>query len=65
MDLKTHLPRGFAFVRYANERAAQRAVERMDNINLGVGRNIQVAMVSSKTFLSQDESGTMRVATCA
>lgn len=62
MDLKARIPRGFAFVRYSNQRSADRAIESMHDANLGVGRNIQVALISSKTYLSQDESGTMRFA---
>lgn len=62
MDLKTRTPRGFAFVRYADEATAERAVENLHDTNLGSGRNIQVQIVSSKTYLSQDESGTLRVA---
>jgi len=62
MDLKARVPRGFAFVRYANQRSAERAREAMDDTNLGVGRNIQVNIISAKTYLSQDETGSMRMA---
>ena len=62
MDLKTRTPRGFAFVRYADQSTAERAVENLHDTNLGSGRNIQVEIVHSKTYLGQDESDTMRVA---
>ena len=65
MDLKARIPKGFAFVRYANQRSAERAAEAMNDTNLGVGRNIQVNIISAKTYLSQDETRSMRVANFA
>lgn len=65
MDLKARIPKGFAFVRYANQRSAERAVEATNDTNLGVGRNIQVHIISAKTYLSQDETRSMRMANYA
>jgi hypothetical protein len=62
MDLRTRQPRGFAFVRYGHQGTAELAAKSLHDTNLGVGRNIQVAIVSSKTYISQDESDTLRIA---
>jgi RNA recognition motif-containing protein len=56
MDLKAMQPKGFAFVRYLRRDIAERAQKAMNDTNLGVGRNIQVEVVTSKTYLSQDET---------
>lgn len=58
VDLK-HMckPKGFAFVRYIRENDARRAAREMNNVNLGVGRNILVEYLPpQKRFFSQDES---------
>lgn len=62
MDLKSRTFRGFAFVRYGNRRQAELAAKEMHDANLGVGRNIQVAIVTAKTYISQDESDSQYVA---
>jgi RNA recognition motif-containing protein len=62
VDLKSRKPRGFAFVRYGHQGTAELAVKGLNDTNLGVGRNIQLSIVSSKTYMSQDESDTLHVA---
>lgn len=62
MDLKSRKPKGFAFVRYGHYGPAQRAVESLHDTSISEGRNIQLSIIHSKTYLSQDESDTLRVA---
>lgn len=62
MDLKSRTFRGFALVRYGNRRQAELAAREMHDTNLGVGRNIQVSIITAKTYISQDESDTLHVA---
>lgn len=62
MDLKARTFRGFALVRYGNRRQAELAAREMNDTNLGVGRNIQVSIITAKTYMSQDESDTLHVA---
>lgn len=56
LDMKSRVSKGFAFVRYGNERSALEALERMNNTNLGYGRNIEVSIPKGKTYIGQDES---------
>jgi len=61
IDLKTRTHRGFAFIRYSHEGAANLALKNMDDANLGVGRNIRVSRCSTATYFSQDETATGKV----
>ena len=56
MDLKEKKHKGFAFVRYIDLLSARSAVQYMDNVNLGIGRNIHVTMELVRNYFSQDES---------
>lgn len=56
MDLKTRTFRNFAFVRYISKIAAVRAWEELDNVNLGIGRNIRVSQSFAPQYFGMDES---------
>lgn len=51
-------PLGIAFVRYTSPHSAQRAVEQMNGVNLGIGRDIIVTASKSKSYFNQDETFT-------
>ena len=59
MDLKTRKFRNFGFVRFMDKRAATRAWEELENVNLGVGTNINVLPSFVPTYFSMNESEEM------
>lgn len=59
MDLKTKRFRNFGFVRFMDKMAALRAWEELENVNLGVGTNINVLPSFVPTYYSMNESAEM------
>jgi len=55
-DLRNRKYRGFAFVRFIRQQDAVLAWRDMHNVNLGVGRNIQVTPSIPSSYFSMDES---------
>ena len=51
----------FIFYFYIAIGAANLALKNMDDVNLGVGRNIRVSRCSTATYFSQDETATGKV----
>ena len=56
MDLKTRKFRNFAFVRFPDKRCAVNAWKDLDDVNLGVGRNIRVEKSFPATYFGMDET---------
>ncbi len=56
MDLKTRKFRNFAFVRFVDKICAVRAWKDLDDVNLGVGRNIRVEKSYPATYFNGDET---------
>lgn len=55
-DLRSRKYRGFAFVRFIRQADAVTAMRDMHNVNLGYGRNIQIAPSIPSHYFSMDES---------
>jgi RNA recognition motif-containing protein len=56
MDLKTRRFRDFAFVRFLDKRCAMMAWKDLDDVNLGVGRNIRVEKSFPASYFNMDET---------
>ena len=56
MDMKTRRFRDFAFVRYLDKRCAVLAWKDLDDVNLGVGRNIRCEKSFPATYFGMDET---------
>ena len=56
MDLKTRRFRNFAFVRFMDKKCAVLAWKDLDDVNLGVGRNIRVEKSFPATYFGMDET---------
>jgi hypothetical protein len=56
MDLKTRRFRDFAFVRFPDRQCAVRAWKDLDDVNLGVGRNIRVQKSFPCQYFGMDET---------
>lgn len=55
-DLRNRKYRGFAFVRFIRQQDAITAWKDLHNVNLGLGRNIQISASIPKHYFNMDES---------
>ena len=55
-DLRTRKYRGFAFIRFLKQEDATAAWRDMHNVNLGLGRNIQITPSIPRHYFGMDES---------